>query len=31
MSMGIVILYVQDIQKSKRFYSEIVGLSVIGL
>ena len=27
--MGIVILYVQDVQKSKQFYSEIVGLSVV--
>src|SRR5258707_11752868 len=29
MSMGIVILYVRDLQKSRKFYSEIVGLPVI--
>src|SRR5579859_6144649 len=29
MSLGILILYVRDLQKSKQFYSEIVGLSVV--
>ncbi len=29
MSMRIVILYVRDLQKSKKFYAEVVGLPVI--
>jgi predicted enzyme related to lactoylglutathione lyase len=29
MKMGIVILYVRDIQKAKAFYTEVVGLPVI--
>jgi catechol 2,3-dioxygenase-like lactoylglutathione lyase family enzyme len=29
MNMGIVILYVNDVQKAKKFYNEVIGLPVV--